>query len=191
MTDTYEIKGDRLILQNEFGTLRLTAEQCDAIGKFARKHALDQLTAQAEDDGEYTRIPSVPDPDYKVKDYNLLERMHKQDGHSDHERDHFEAGWEACYTYHRINELAHDRLVWKEFYDHAVKRSNDNAALYQSTLMNSENNAEMYKAAHSQLQDANDLLQQALVIFESMKLPLVAKPIQEYFDKYKEPGGSC
>jgi hypothetical protein len=184
MTDTYEIKGDRLILQNEFGTLRLTAEQCDAIGKFARRHALDQLTAQAEEQGEYDEAPS---PDYAVKDYNLLERMHKQEGASRDQADHFDAGWEACYTYYHINHLQHNQMMWQKYYDGAMKRANENTKLYQQALTNSENNAELYKAVHSQLQDANDLLQQAKNCFDLMKLPLVAKPIQDYFDKYKEP----
>ncbi len=34
--------------------------------------------------------------DLKVLDYNLLERMHKQDGATDDQAKHFEYGWEAA-----------------------------------------------------------------------------------------------
>jgi hypothetical protein len=34
--------------------------------------------------------------DLSVKDYNLLERMHKQDGATDDQAKHFEYGWEAA-----------------------------------------------------------------------------------------------
>jgi len=161
-----------------------TGNQTEPIVKFARKDALDQLTAQAEEQCEYDTVPS---PDYAVKDYNLLERMHKQEGTTLDQEDHFKAGWEACYGYYHINELKNCLLTWKKYYDGAVERSNENAEMYQKALTNSENNAEVYKAVHSQLQDANDLLQQAKHCFDLMKMPLVAEPIQNYFDKYKEP----
>jgi hypothetical protein len=209
MTDTYEIKGDRLILQNEFGTLRLTAEQCDAIGKFARKHALDQLTAQAEEQGEYDEAPS---PDYAVKDYNLLERMHKQEGASRDQADHFDAGWEACYTYYHINHLQHNQLTWKKYYDGAMKRANENARLYQDTLQElqakqqaldemagilADRAAELTSAKEeiknldtnvaSRLREAEKLLRDCKAAFDVMKIHMMAKPIHDYFDTYQEP----
>lgn len=39
--------------------------------------------------------------DLKVRCYDTLERMHKQEGWTDDQQQHFEAGWEAAILYLR------------------------------------------------------------------------------------------
>lgn len=43
--------------------------------------------------------------DLQVKDYALLERMHKQEAWTTDQQHHFEAGWEAAMTYYREHLL--------------------------------------------------------------------------------------
>lgn len=39
--------------------------------------------------------------DTTCKDYDLLHHLHKHDDHTDREREHYEAGWEAAMSYYR------------------------------------------------------------------------------------------
>ncbi len=50
-----------------------------------------------QDDGESL--------DLRAKDYDLLERMHKQEPWTDDQQRHFAAGWEAAVTYYRSHLL--------------------------------------------------------------------------------------
>jgi hypothetical protein len=39
--------------------------------------------------------------DRTVKDYDLLQRLHKQSDWNDDQERHFQAGWQACMEYYR------------------------------------------------------------------------------------------
>jgi len=64
----------------------------------------------------------IPDPfqtdgmtlDRRVKDYDLLARIHKQDIASEDQQHHFEAGWEAAMTYYESNLRLADRAQYDE-----------------------------------------------------------------------------
>jgi len=64
----------------------------------------------------------IPDPfqsdgmtlDLRVKEYDLLERMHKQDTWTDDQAHHFDAGWEAAMAYYASNLRLADRARYDE-----------------------------------------------------------------------------
>jgi len=184
-TDTVKVEYARLVLSNEFGTLRLTKEQCAAIGKFARKDALDQLTQQAQDQGDYNvdGDDSIV-ADYEVKDYDLLERHHKQSGASADQHLHFQMGWEACYSHYAFNDMRASLITLKKHYDNAMKSANDNAAVYQTECQKSYAVHESNVQLKAQVNAANDLLRQCKAAFDAMKIPMLSQPIFDYFDKH-------